>query len=174
MQNLKFYFTVVRQARSSMADFLIDCYLNGFCKGWLFFIECYLNGFCKGRKNFVSTHTYISTCRGERVGLLAEGRGGVCFFPHENDVFCFFVKYRSIEYRTPEFWKVSQYRYRILALKYRKIEYRIQKKVSGAQLWITLGKCAHRTPSGVQNFKWKHHFHRWNSVALNMCELNAT
>jgi hypothetical protein len=30
MQNLKFYFTVVRQVRSPMADFLIDCYLNGF------------------------------------------------------------------------------------------------------------------------------------------------
>jgi hypothetical protein len=56
-------------------------------------------------------------------------------FPHENDIFCVFVKYRSIEYRTPEFWKVSEYRYQILALKYRKLEYRIQNKVSGAQLW---------------------------------------
>jgi hypothetical protein len=33
MPNLKFYFTAMGQARSPMTDFLIDCYLNGFCKG---------------------------------------------------------------------------------------------------------------------------------------------
>jgi hypothetical protein len=51
---------------------------------------------------------------------------------------------------------------------------------------IALGMCAHRTPAGVRerhtciglmkstNFIWKHHFHSWTSVALNMCELNTT
>jgi hypothetical protein len=44
---------------------------------------------------------------------------------------------------------------------------------------ITLGKCAHRTPTGVRerhtcvglmkskSFTWKHHYHCWTSVALN-------
>jgi hypothetical protein len=70
-----------------------------------------------------------------RLILLA---GGFAFFLMKMTFFCVFVKYRkfrSIEYWTPEFWKVSEHRYRILALKYRRIEYRIQKKVSGAQLW---------------------------------------
>jgi hypothetical protein len=51
---------------------------------------------------------------------------------------------------------------------------------------IPLEKCTHRTPSGVRelhtciglmkskNFIWKHHFHSWTSVALNMCESNTT
>jgi hypothetical protein len=43
MPNLKFYFTAMRQLRSPMADFLIDCYFNGFCKG---------------RKNFFLTPRY--------------------------------------------------------------------------------------------------------------------
>jgi hypothetical protein len=60
--------------------------------------------------------------------LGTRGEGGFAFSFMKMTFFCVFVKYRSIEYRTPEFWKVSEYRYRILALKYRKIEYRIQKK----------------------------------------------
>jgi hypothetical protein len=51
---------------------------------------------------------------------------------------------------------------------------------------ITLGKCAHQTPSGVRerhtciglikskNFVWKHKFFSWTWVVLNMCELNTT
>jgi hypothetical protein len=76
---------------------------------------------------------YIYTCRGER--------GGSLFSSWKWRLFCVFVKhqkYQSIKYRTPEFGKVSVYQYRILVLKYRKIEYRKQKKVSGAQLWSLL------------------------------------
>jgi hypothetical protein len=45
------------------------------------------------------------------------------------------VSLSNIGYRTAEFGKVSEYRYRIQAMKYRNIGYRIVKKVSGAQLW---------------------------------------
>jgi hypothetical protein len=50
LDNAKFKIlgTAMKQARSPMADFLKDCYFNGFCKG---------------RKNFVSTPRYAKKLR---------------------------------------------------------------------------------------------------------------
>jgi hypothetical protein len=48
---------------------------------------------------------------------------------------------------------------------------RFQQRWSGIRERHTCTVCIGHIKS--KNFTWKHHFHSWTSVALNMCELNT-